>query len=315
MRRAVFARPIAALLLAALTPLLLDGCVSIGLRRERAAARAAATGSLEVFVFAKPGDERRGALASLPVLTELERVEQGGTRTVARSMASSWTVSALPPGRYRLRATHRINARGDVEVLGHPGEREFDLAAGETAHCSVVLGKVPVFWIVVAAVTVVALVILAIQASRHSDWPQPPLPPLVPLPPLPHPVAVDVAFFAQFSTGRTAPARPDVVDSFPRDGSRGVPRRVTVSFLLNRPLASDGVGAGAFLALGTKSGPVTGVASYRPAEQMIAFTPDRDLEPGETVTVTLDLEKLRSPDGARGEGKASIAFTVAGGRG
>ena len=165
MRRPLL-RPVARLLLVALAPLALDGCVSIGVSRAALepppGASAPPTGALAVSVFEKAGDRDAGRVASFPVLSELARVTDSGEEAVGRSMAPAWSLADLPPGKYRLRVTRRLTAEGDIEALENPGDRTFEISAGEKTTVSVVLKKVPVFWIVVAALTVVALVILAI---------------------------------------------------------------------------------------------------------------------------------------------------------
>ena len=223
-----------------------------------------------------------------------------GEEAVGRSMAPAWSLADLPPGKYRLRVTRRLTAEGDIEALENPGDKTFEVSAGEKTTVSVVLKKVPVFWIVVAALTVVALVILAIAGSRHVHLPPPP--PL-PLPP----VFVVIPLGGHGESGMPAPGAADV---FPAKGSVVSARRVTVTFLLSAPLAPDGVGENAVLALGSKSGEIAGAVSYLERDGLLRFSPSRDFAPGETVTVTLDLSKLRGAGGREGSGKVSTSFLV-----
>lgn len=295
-------------LLVVLAPLLLDGCVSIGVARAPAPLLPGSSGSVQVNVYKNRADQRRNLLAPLPVFSELMRLEGGRERSVARSMAPAWRLSSLPPGRYRLKVTKQIDSQGNVELLSHPGLEDFDLRAGEQLRLSVILRKTPVFWIVLAALTVIALIILSIDLAQHSDLPD--LPPHTPIPLPPLPAVVDFDFLAGMPPERQPSPRLEVADSYPRDGASAVPRRLTISFLLSRPLADDGLGASAFQALGTESGEVGGIASYSAADQLVAFAPDRELQPGERVSVTLDLAKLTTPEGARGEGKFSTTFRV-----
>ncbi len=219
MRRPLL-RPVARLLLVALAPLALDGCVSIGVSRAALdsppGASAPLTGALAVSVFEKAGDRDAGRVAAFPVLSELARVTGSGEEAVGRSMAPAWSLADLPPGKYRLRVTRRLTAEGDIETLENPGDKTFEVSAGGKTTLSVVLKKVPVFWIVVAALTIVALVILAIA----------------------------------------------------------------------------------------------GAVSYLERDGLLRFSPSRDFAPGETVTVTLDLSKLRGPAGREGSGKVSTSFLV-----
>jgi len=301
MRRPLL-RPVTRLLLVALAPLALDGCVSIGVSRAPLGTppgTPAPTGALAVSVFEKAGDRDAGRVASYPVLSELARVTGAGEVVVGRSMAPAWSLSDLSPGTYRLRVTRRLTPQGDIEALGNPGDKTFEVSAGERTTVRVVLKKVPVIWIVVAALTVVALVVLAINGARR-------LPPPPPLPPLP-PVFVVIPVGGH---GESAAPAPGAADVFPAKNSVVSARRVTVTFLLSAPLAPDGIGENAVLAVGSKSGEIAGAVSYVPRDGLLRFSPSSDFTPGETVTVTLDLSKLRGTGGREGSGKVSTSFLV-----
>jgi hypothetical protein len=300
---------VARALLIALAPFALDGCVSIGVSRADLPAPpepgAAPAGAVTVAVYDKAADRDADRHVSFPVLSELFRVETKGENLVARSMNATYTVTDLPPGRYRLRVTKRIDDLGNVVALENPGDKAFDVLAGERAVVSVVLRKVPVFWIVVLALTVVALVVLAIIGVHKGDLPKPP-----PLPPLP-PVAITIPLGPGGAEGGTAPPAPAAVDVFPAPGSVVAARRVAVTFLLSMPLATGGIDEGAVLAVGTSSGALRGQTSYDPDEQLLRFSPSSDFAPGEEVTVTLDLSKLRGETGRTGSGLFSTTFKVA----
>jgi hypothetical protein len=303
MRRPLLS-PVARLLLVALAPLALDGCVSIGVSRAALdsppGASAPLTGALAVSVFEKAGDRDAGHVAAFPVLSELARMTDSGEEAVGRSMAPAWSLADLPPGKYRLRVTRRLTAEGDIEALENPGDKTFEVSAGGKTTLSVILKKVPVFWIVVAALTIVALVILAIAGARHAHIPPPP-----PLPLPPVFVVIPVG-----GHGESDARVPGAADVFPAKGSVVSARRVTVTFLLSAPLAPDGIGENAVLALGSKSGEIAGAVSYLERDGLLRFSPSRDFAPGETVTVTLDLSKLRGPTGGEGSGKVSTSFLV-----
>jgi hypothetical protein len=298
-----FVLPVARILLLALAPLTLDGCVSIGVSRAALepppGSSALLTGALAVSVFEKAGDRDAGRVAQFPVLSELSRVTGSGEEAVGRSMAPAWSLSDLPPGKYRLRVTRRLTAEGDIEALENPGDKTFEVSVGGKTTVSVVLKKVPVFWIVVAALTVVALVILAIAGARHSHLPPPP--------PLPLPPVFVVIPLGHGESGLPAPGAADV---FPAKDSVVSARRVTVTFLLSAPLAADGPGEDAILAVGSKSGEIRGAVSYLERDGLLRFSPSSDFTPGETVTVTLDLSKLRGAGGREGDGRVSTSFLV-----
>ncbi len=301
-------RRVALVLLVALAPLALDGCVSIGVSRadlpKPPEPSAPPTGAVTVAVYEKAADRDADRHVSFPVLAELLSV--GKTETlVARSMAPTWTVPELPPGRYRLRVTKRIDDAGNVVALDNPGDKSFDVAAGERTVVSVVLKKVPVFWIVVAVLTIVAVIVLVIIGIDKGSLPKPP-----PLPPIP-PVAIVIPLGPSGEQGGEAVPPPAAVDVFPAPGSVVAAKRVTVSFLLSTPLATGGIGDGAVLAVGTSSGDIRGAAAYDPEQQLLHFVPTADFVPGEEVTVTLDLSKLRSEGGRTGNGRFSTTFKVA----
>jgi hypothetical protein len=305
MRRSLL-RSTARLLFVVLAPLALDGCVSIGVSRaaldvpsDARNASAPRAGALAVAIFEKAGERDAGRVASFPILSELARVTGTGEETVGRSMAPAWGLPDLSPGKYRLRVTRRLTPEGDIEPLENPGDKTFEVKAGEKTTLSVVLKKVPVFWIVLAAVTIVAFIVLAIAGARH-------LPPPPPLPPLP-PVFVVIPLGGPGGSGGPV---PDAADVFPAKGSVVSARRLTVTFLLSAPLAPDGVGENAVLALGSKSGEIAGAISYLERDGLLRFSPSRDFAPGETVTVTLDLAKLRGAGGNSGSGKVSTSFLV-----
>jgi len=298
-------RTTARLLLVVLAPLALDGCVSIGVSRaaldvpsDTRNSQVPRPGALAVSIFERAGERDAGRVASFPVLSELTRVTGTGEETVGRSMAPTWGLPDLAPGTYRLRVTRRLTPEGDIEPLENPGDRTFDVRAGEKTTLSVVLKKVPVFWIVLAALTVVALVALAITGARHL----PPPPPLPPLPPV----------FVVIPLGRAGEGGPvpEAADVFPAKGSVVSARRLTVTFLLSAPIAPDGIGENAVLALGSLSGEIAGTVSYLERDGLLRFSPSRDFASGETVTVTLDLARLRSPGGRSGAGKISTSFLV-----
>jgi len=156
---------VASFVLATLVPLALDGCVSVGLSRAPAAAGDAGTGEVAVSVYRKSAERKAGATVSFPVLSELERLDGASWTTVARSMAGSFTLPRVPPGRYALRVARKIDEHGDVVPLRQPASKEFEVRAGERVEASVLLEKVPVGWIVLAAVTVVLLVVLAVELA------------------------------------------------------------------------------------------------------------------------------------------------------
>jgi len=301
--RAPILRTIARIVLLCLAPMALDGCVSIGIERTELA-DTESSAAVKVTIFEKPAARKKGEPYPLPIFSELFRVEGGGERSVARTMASGFELPSVPPGRYRLSITKRINEQGDVEALSEAADKTFDVKAGQQATLEVILRKVPILWIVLAAITIIVLVILSIDLLKDADLPSPP-----PLPDLDVALVItDISLRA--ADGHEAVESPTAVDVYPAPGSVVAARRVTANFLMSTPVDTDELDGDAVLALGSKTGEIPGSVSYRQEEQLVRFAPERDFQPGETITVTLDLAKVRSRDGRHGEGKRSTSFTV-----
>lgn len=299
-------RPLVWVVLAALAPLALDGCVSVGVEKTPVAAEGGAaeappaSGSVEVLIFEKPGDRDAFRLVPYPVLSEIYREDGPDPRLVGRSMSPMWAIPELPPGEYRIAVTKRITESGDIEALKDPGGTSFRLKPGEKTTLRVVLKKVPTGWIILGAVAAAALIYFSVRAASSGHLP--------PLPPVPPEVVVGVVMWA-VSQAPQGPG-PTAADVFPANGSVVAARRVTVNFLVDVPLAPGGLEEDAVSALGTLSGELRGAVSWRAEDQMVRFAPERDFTPGESVTVTLDLEKLKGPGGRSGQGKVSTTFRV-----
>jgi len=295
---------VARLVLLAIAPAALDGCVSVGLSRSALEASGSGTAELAVSVHRTTGDRDAGLPVSHPVLSELHRLDGGARTPVARSMAAAWSLADLPPGRYVLRAARKIDGNGDVVPLKGPVEKELSLKAGERVEARVVLEKVPVLWIVLAAVTVVFLLVLLVDAADDGRLPLPPPPPL---PPSLVGVVLEVPF------GRTSGpsgVEPGVADVFPAPGSVVAARRVAVSFFVTVPLDAASLEEGAVLAVGSLSGEIPGAVEWRAEDRLLRFLPARDFRTGEEVTVTLDLGKVESAGGRSGSGRATTTFRV-----
>lgn len=295
----------ARLLLLAWAPFALDGCVSVGLSRSALEKPDAPAAELNVSIHQTTGDRDAGVPVTHPVLSELIRVEKTGRTTVARSMASSWAVGDLPPGDYVLRAAKKIDADGNVVPLKGKVEKALVLKAGERVQAKVVLEKVPVFWIVLAVVTVIVLVVLLIDLGKDGKIPLPPPPPL---PPAFVRVVVEIPFHAGVPSAPNP--EPGVADVFPAPGSVVAARRVAVSFFVTTPIDERSIEEGAVLAVGSLSGEIPGSVEWLPEERLLRFVPSQDFRNGETVTVTLDLDKVESSGGKSGNGRASTSFRV-----
>ena len=148
------------LVLAALAPVFLDGCVSIGVSRSKTAG--AATGSLDVIVVEKSGDAKPTASR---VITRLVRLESGVEQPVSESSDSTWTKSDLQPGRYRLHVSHWIDETGKSHRFTKSDQESFRIRAGEYVQARVVLKAFPTGPVVTIAVLVGVGIVVAVAAS------------------------------------------------------------------------------------------------------------------------------------------------------
>ena len=148
------------LVLAALAPVFLDGCVSIGVSRSKTAG--AATGSLDVTVVEKSGDAKPTASR---VITRLVRLESGVEQPVSESSDSTWTKSDLQPGRYRLHVSHWIDETGKSHRFTKSDQESFRIRAGEYVQARVVLKAFPIGPVITIAVLAGVGIVVAVAAS------------------------------------------------------------------------------------------------------------------------------------------------------
>jgi hypothetical protein len=155
------------LLLTALAPLFLDGCVSIGVSRSKSGGAGAATGSLEVTVVEKSGDAKP---TTSRVVTQLVRLESGVEQPISESSDSTWTRDDLPPGRYRLRVSHWIDKTGKPHRFAKTDQESFKILAGERAQARVVLKEFPTGPVVTIAIIAGVAIAVALIVSAFSGW-------------------------------------------------------------------------------------------------------------------------------------------------
>ncbi len=79
---------------------------------------------------------------------------------------------------------------------------------------------------------------------------------------------------------------------------------------MSLPLDPGEIEADAVLAVGSLSGEIPGEVAWQAGDQLLRFTPSRDFQHGEEVTVTLDLSRVASAEGRSGSGRASTTFRV-----
>ncbi len=155
------------LVLTALAPVLLEGCVSIGVSRSTTAGGQAATASLDVIVVEKSGDDKP---TPSRVVTQLVRLESGIEQPVFESSDSTWTKGDFAPGRYRLRVSHWIDETGKAHRFTKSDQESFKIRAGERVQARVVLKAFPTGPAITVAVLVGVGIAIAVIASAFGGW-------------------------------------------------------------------------------------------------------------------------------------------------
>ena len=154
------------LVLAALAPALLDGCVTVDVSRAKGAAAEAATGSLEVVIVEKSGDK---VPTTSKILTRLVRLESGVEVPVSESTDPVWKAE-LPPGRYRLRVSHWIDEKGQPRKFAKTDQESFRVRPGELLEARVVLKGFPTGPVITVAAVVGVGVLIGVLVSALSVW-------------------------------------------------------------------------------------------------------------------------------------------------
>lgn len=176
------ARPWGARLTLLLTaPLLLDGCVSVGIDRSKPTAQGPA--SLEVRIYETPADRRAGTLTSRRIVSELVRTDVTPEQRVYRGIDPTWTRSDLAPGRYKLTAVAVADEGSAEKELPNQDSERFRLRAGESVRATIVIKRAPVGLIagvsagvvaaIVAAIVIASLSFLEIELTLLPEAPQP----------------------------------------------------------------------------------------------------------------------------------------------
>jgi hypothetical protein len=277
-----------------------------------------------VRVYDNPDAAKDGAANAHGTLVELFKVEKNGDEVfLQRSLAGEWGVDGLLPGRYRLKVPAIIDAGGNIRET-RSGDRETDvtLKAGTTSEVRIILKKTPTGLIVAASITVVLLVVAAaiLMSDHNVKIPPPPLPPpellfpplYVPL----RPVVLSSEIWIVPPMGveraeRMEPAVPPRVTSVvPAPGATVTQRFVRPTLTLSQPIDERRLTPETMLMLGSASGLIRGDTVYR--RGLLQFQPERELVPGETVTVTVRARGVVNPGGGRMEGDFSWNFRVAG---
>lgn len=287
---------------------LMSGCVSVSVQR-----REEAPGGIRIAVYPDAKGARAGRPGPYGVLSELFVREGKAWRKVKVSLLPEWGVADPPPGRYRVVVERRINEQGHIEALRGAKVKEFNLREGEGADVRVLLkAKPPTAAIVVGALVGVAIIWVLVEAlsGNGGDLPDLPLPPPEALD-----IAADIFLHAAWSASLSAEmgwsdtTAPRLIANFPlhRDPRSDPATHLFLNF--SEPVKSDWDDE-TLQVIGSESGRVEGRFIHHAGGDMVEFAPAAPFQPGETVTVTLDGDRVEDLAGNEMGDQVSYSFSV-----
>jgi hypothetical protein len=167
-------------------PLLLDGCVSVGIDRSKRDPRAQGPASLEVRIYETPADLREGRLTPRRIVWELVRSDVTPEQQIYRGIEPTWTRSDLSPGRYRLTALAVVDENSVEKKLTNQDSERFRLRPGESVRADILIKRAPVGLIagvsagvlaaIIAAIVIASLAFVDIELTLLPESAQPPPP-------------------------------------------------------------------------------------------------------------------------------------------
>jgi hypothetical protein len=289
----------------------MSGCVSVSVDRRRAEGEDRGSVRIAVFPDAKAGKE--GKPGPYGVLSELYVLQGKEWRKVKVSLLPEWGVAQAPPGCYRVVVERRIGEQGHIEPLQGSRTKEFTLEEGQAADVKVLLKAQPATAVIVVGVLIgVAIIWMLVEAFSGGD---------VDLPSLPAPppemldVAADIFLYGAWFDASTADPRdldgaaPRLVANFPlhKDPRSDPATHLFLNF--SEPVRPDWDDA-TFQVIGSESGRVRGRFVYHPGGDMVEFEPAEPFVSGETVTATLDGDRVEDLVGNEMTDKVSYSFSV-----
>jgi len=279
-----------------------SGCLSVRATGSRPASGAG--GGVAVQVFADDAARKAGRPGPGGVLGELERQEGKVWIPVFRSLDPVWAAAGLPPGRYRVRFSARLDESGNVVRLDDRG-KSLEVEEGAITEVQAVLEHMPAALVVVAVVTVVVAAVLLADWLQDHDLPLPPPPPPELLDAVIY-VSIDLATAGSWA-GVSDQSPPVVTSHFPASDALVAARRPRIVLALSEPLRGSELEAGGIAVLGEASGLVPGQVSYDAEHWWVVWQPQIDLPAGDTFHVTMAADAVE--DGAGNELAAPVSFT------
>jgi hypothetical protein len=285
-----------------LIPLLLAGCVSTRTAGHRDID--GEVGGVQVTVFADDDDREAGVVGPRFVQGDLERREGGRWVPVFKALSPTWTVVDLPPGKYRVRFSARLDEQGNAVALEDEG-RVFRVREGEVTEVETTIEHFPTGLVVAGIVTAVVAAVILDELLDDLD---------LPTPPLPSPVLADAVFHLTIDLAAfhaEAPGRPDlgpaVTSHFPEQGALVAARTVRVVFSFSEPLNPRDVEADAITVVAEKAGLVAGAVAYDPERWWLTWDAASDLPRDDVFHVTLAADAFEDLGG--NEMPAPVTFT------
>jgi hypothetical protein len=164
------------LLLVGLTPLALDGCVSVGVEHSTPPASALAsgspqTGSFEARLFENGSDAKTGQPSPRPVTWKLYALSKPSDGPVCEGKGSVWSVTDLEPGKYKIVVAWgpRPGEPGLVEAGRTDGR--FTLAAGDTATARILVKTIKTWVYIALGIGIVLATLIVVDDLSHGRTP------------------------------------------------------------------------------------------------------------------------------------------------
>jgi hypothetical protein len=295
--------------LAAALAVLVSGCVSVTVDRRKDEQGA----GIRIAVYPESRDAKAARPGPYGVLSELYVLDGKEWRKLKVSLLPEWSVANPPAGRYRVVVERRISEEGHIEALKGAKAKEFTLAEGERADVRILLKGKPATGAIVVAVLVGLVIIWAlVEAFSGGDVSLPDLP-------VPPPEAVEVAaeiflnmswvVSASAETGWTDSTAPRLIANFPLhlDPRSDPGTHLFLNFSeAVRPDWDDET----FQVIGSETGRVAGEFVFHSGGDMVEFAPAEPFKSGETVTATLDGDRVEDLAGNEMADKVSYSFSV-----
>lgn len=156
----------ARLLLVALAPFALDGCVSTDV--VRVATTTSGTAKLEAKVFESVSDSHKDLLSQRTLDWKLFDDRQSTTIPVREGTGNAWSVDGLAPGRYRLQVAWGPKP-GDASGNSAGSDNDtLKLGAGEQAQARIVLSKFPTAAVVGVGLGILGVALAAVAAENAA---------------------------------------------------------------------------------------------------------------------------------------------------